>query len=381
LNDSLRVGIIGCGNITRNEHAPVLRDLPGVRVAVIADPVEGQRQQTQTLLGLPDSACFADHRGLLDAGVDYAVLAVPPKFRRPIVEACARAGVHVLSEKPIATAPADAQAMIETMRAANLRYGMIHNYLYYPEYKLARELIAAGAIGTLRHVTLNFLGVPDSPGAAEYRPRWRHDPAEAGGGILMDMIHVVYVAEFLMAGPIRAASAVADNLDHPGEAVEDFTLVNYHFDASYAAVNLWWGGGPGGVEIGGTEGRIMIFYQNYGTGPFQPLEGFNLINHEGRRTFEPRTDWRPVDNFKQIHADFVQAIRSRRDPVAPAEAGQRALEAALAAYASAATGCVVPLPLSPDDPVYQRGVMGLRELELWRAGPLVKRGVFGLAAG
>jgi len=254
LNDPLRVGIIGCGNITVNDPTPTLRGLEGVRVAAIADPVEGQRQKAQALLGLPDSACFADHRGLLDAGVDYGVLTVPQKFRRPIGEACARAEVHVLSEKPIATVPADARAMIDAMRTANVRYGMVHNYLCYPEYKVAGKLILSGAIGALRHITLNFLGVPDSPGAAGYRPRWRHDPAEAGGGILMDMIHAVYVAELLMGGPIRAVSAVVDNLDHPGEAVEDFTLVNYHFDSGYATVNMWRGGGPGGVEISGTGG-------------------------------------------------------------------------------------------------------------------------------
>ena len=379
MNDPLKVGIIGCGNITLNDHAPALKSLDGVRVVAIADPVEARRQKVQARLGLPDSACFADHRALLDDGsVDYVTLTVPQKFRRPIVEDCARSGVHVLTEKPIATIPADAQHMIEAMRDADLRYGMVHNYLYYPEYVLARELIDSGAIGTLRHVTLNFLSMPDHPGAAEYRPQWRKDPAEAGGGILMDMVHAIYLAEYFLGGPIRAVSAVVDNLDHPGDAVEDFTLVDYAFDAGYATVNLWWGSGPGGLEIGGTRGRILVFYENYATGPFTRLAGFTLVNEKGRREFQPRSEWRTVDNFVRIHADFVEAIRTARDPIAPGEAGLRSLEAALAAYASGATGRVVMLPLSPDDPVFQRGVMGLSELRLWKAGPLVKRGVFGL---
>ena len=132
---------------------------------------------------------------------------------------------------------------------------IMHNYHYYGEYELALRLMGEGAVGRVRHITLNFLGVPDHPGAAEYRPTWRHDPAAAGGGILMDMIHAVYLAEHLMGGPIRAVSAVVDNLDHPAEQVEDFTIANYHFDGGYATVNMWWGKGPGGVEISGTEGR------------------------------------------------------------------------------------------------------------------------------
>lgn len=387
MSGALRVGIIGCGNVTVNDHAPTLRRLDGVQVVAIADPIESRRQTVRAALGeeagagapLPLEASFADHRALLAAGVDYVVLTVPQKYRRPIVEDCARAGVHVLSEKPIATVPADARAMIQAMRAANLRYGMVHNYLYYPEYELARRLIADGAIGRLRHITLNFLGTPDHPGAAEYRPHWRHDPAEAGGGILIDMMHAVYLAEFLMGEPIGHVSAVADNLDHPGEAVEDFALVNYHFDSGYATVNMWWGGGPGGVEIGGTKGRIMIFYENYGVGPFTPLESFTLVNDTRRQAFQPRGQTYKTDNFMRLHAEFADAVRTGGEPAASGEAGLRALEATLGAYASAATGRVVSLPLSPDDPVFQQGVMGLRGLAVWPAGPLIKRGVFGLA--
>jgi len=374
----LKAGIIGCGNITLNDHAPALKSLDGVRVTAIADPVEARRGKAQALLDLPDSACFADHRALLDSQVDYVTLTVPQQFRRPIVEDCARAGVHVLSEKPIATVPADAHDMIRSMRSANLRYGMVHNYLFYPEYALAKELIDSSAIGTLRHVTLNFLGMPDHPGAAEYRPLWRKDPVEAGGGILMDMVHAMYLAEFFFDGPSRAASAIVDNLDHPGEAVEDFALVDYVFDTGYATVNMWWGEGPGGLEIGGTRGRILAFYDDYTTGPFTRLASFTLVNREGRREFQPRAERRTIENFVRVHSDFIEAIRDSRDPIAPAEAGLRALEAALAAYASGATGRALPLPFSHDDPIFQHGVMGLRQLPLWAAGPVARRGLFGV---
>ena len=378
MNEPLKVGISGCGNIALNDHAPALKSLDGARVVAIADPIEARRSKVQALLGLPDSACFADHRALLDAGVDYVTLTVPQKFRRPIVEDCARAGVHVLTEKPIATIPADARDMIRLMRDANLRYGMVHNYLFYPEYALAKDLIDSGAIGTLRHLTLNFLGMPDHPGAAEYRPQWRKDPVEAGGGILMDMVHAIYLTEFFFGGPIRAVSAIVDNLDHPGDAVEDFTLVDFAFDTGYATVNMWWGEGPGGLEIGGTPGRILVFYDNYATGPFTRLVAFTLVNSRGRQEFQPRVERRTVENFVRVHADFIEAIRDGRDPIAPAEAGLRSIEAVLGAYASGATGRVVALPLSLDDPVFQRGVIGLRELPLWADGPVFKRNVFGV---
>lgn len=379
MSRDLRVGVIGCGNVALRAHLPALRRQPGVQVVGVVDPVPARRAQAQALLDLPETCCWGEYHDLLEAGVDYVTLTVPQRFRRPIVEDCARAGVPVLCEKPLATTLADGQAMVDVMRAAGLHFGMVHNYLFFPEYRLARELITAGAIGRLRHVMLNFLGMPDNPGAAEYRPAWRHDPAEAGGGILMDMVHLVYLAEYFFDAPIRWANAVVDNLDHPGDSVEDFTIVNYAFDQGYATLNLWWGGGPGGLEISGTEGRILVFYKNYDTGPFTDLTSFTLVNRDGRQDLLPRTDNWIWDTFVDLHADFGEAVRTGRAPIAPAEAGLRTLAGALAAYASAATCQAVALPFAPGEPVYQRGVLGLAELAVADASPLRQRGILGLA--
>jgi predicted dehydrogenase len=371
----LRAGIIGCGNIAFG-HARTLRQLEDVAIAAIADPTLLRRQKLQAELGLSDGACFADARDLLAQELDYVVVATPQHVRRPIVEACAAAGVHVLSEKPIATTPADGEAMVDAMRTAGLRYGIMHNYLFYPEYELALRLIAEGAVGRVRHISLNFLGVPDHPGAAEYQPGWRHDPAAAGGGILMDMIHAVYLAEHLMGAPMTAVNAVVDNLDHPGDQVEDFAIANYHFAHGYATVNMWWGSGPGGVEISGTEGRIMVFYENYGTGPFTKLASFTLVNGAGLQQFEARGSG-SLDPFLAIHRDFASAVRIGRDPVAPAEAGLRALQATLATYTAGVGGATISLPLPPTHPVYRCGAGGLADKSLWSQPPL-RRGLFGV---
>lgn len=376
----VKVGIIGCGNVTLGYHVPALLALNNVSILGIADPNEIRRVRVQELAHLDDAHSFADYRPLLDAGPDYVLLAVPPKFRFTIIQDCARAGIHVLTEKPLAITPREGNAMVELMNEAHLKFGMVHNYLYFPEYRLARELASDGSIGQLRHVTLNFLGMPDNPGAAEFRPNWRHDIAESGGGILMDMLHVVYVAEFLFGQPIRAVSAVIDNLDHPGDAVEDFVLIHFYFDSGYATIHLAWGEGVGGAELSGTQGRILILYDEYGTGPFLPLASFVLKNRDGLKTLEPRQDTNLRLNFQLLHAQFAEAVRLDQPPVAPAAAGLRALEAVLAAYKSAALGTVIPLPLASDDPVFIRGALGLAELDVPAMSPLARRGLFGLGA-
>lgn len=374
----VKVGIIGCGNVTLGYHVPALLGLKDVSILGVADPNEIRRARVQELAQLGDAHSFADYRALLDAGPDYVLLAVPPKFRFTIIQDCARAGVHVLTEKPLAIVPREGKAMVELMNEAHLKFGMVHNYLYFPEYQLARELVSDGSIGQLRHVTLNFLGMPDNPGAAEFRPNWRHDVSESGGGILMDMLHVVYVAEYLFQQPIRAVSAVIDNLDHPGDAVEDFVLLHLYFDSGYATINLAWGEGVGGAELSGTEGRVMILYSEYGTGPFLPLASFGLKNRNGLKYLEPRQDTNLRLNFQLLHAQFADAVRLDLPPIAPAAAGLRALQAVVAAYKSAALGAVVALPLASDDPVFQRGALGLAELDVPARSLLARRGLYGL---
>jgi predicted dehydrogenase len=363
-----------------NDHAPALTRLRSVVSPIaVADPAAARRKAVLKMLDLPAGAGFVSHSSLLEAHrPDYVLVAVPPGHRREIIADCARRGIHVLLEKPIATRPADASLFQQLMENAGLKFGLVHNYLFYPEYRQIQELVRDGAIGPVRHITLNFLGVPDSPGARAYRPLWRHDPGEAGGGVLMDMIHAVYLAEHLMEGEVEAVGAVVDNLGYPEGEVEDLALLHLHFPQGYVTINMAWGHGPGGVEVSGARGRILVFYQDYGTGPFSDIDHFLLINEKGKQAFYPRVGFEKNNNFLKIHENFVSAIRQDQQPLAPASVGKRNLETALAAYVSALEGRVIRIPFASDHPVYLEGVQGLRKLSYGEENSLVRRGLFGL---
>lgn len=376
---ALRAGVIGCGNVSLRRHIPTLARVEGVQLAAVADPVAARRDEALTTGGLPPEAGYASHADLLaQAGLDYVVVAVPPALRPAIVRDCLRAGVHVLSEKPLALRPAEAQALIEQAAAAGLTFGMVHNYLFFPEYQAVRERLQDGVIGQLRHVGLQFMGVPDLPGHADYRPLWRHDVREAGGGVLMDMIHVLYLAEYLAGSPIRAVSAGIDNLSYPEGQVEDLALILLHFENAYASVHLGWGHGPGGVEITGTRGRILVFYRDFQTGPFAEVTTLTVVTPDGVQELKPTWKSTIQPTFLNLHIDFLQSIRLGRPPIAPAESGMRTLLAALACYASAHTGRVIELPLEPGDPLFREGIFGLPRLQGWPGSPLQRRGLLGL---
>jgi len=376
----LRMGIIGCGFVTIRSHIPALQTLTEMRVAAVADPVDSRCREAREALGLPESAAFSSYRAMLEAGpLDYVLVAVPPGARGPILQDCLEAGIHVLCEKPLALRPRDARNLIDQASAAGLRFGMVHNYLFYPEYMAVRERIASGDLGQVRHIGLKFLGVPDYPGHPEYRPQWRHDASEAGGGVLMDMIHVLYLAEHLAGDRIRAVGAVIDNLAYADGEVEDLALLQLYFERSYATIHLGWGHGPGGIEVTGSAGRMLVYYRDHQTGPFAEVAEVEVVTARGIEHGLPAWTSPTHTTFQALHKDFASAVRGGGRPVAPAESGLGALEAALASYASALTGRVIELPLDPADPMYARGLQGLTELPAWDSSPLLRRRLFGLS--
>ena len=188
---TLQIGLIGSGKVVSYGHWPALTALDDVKPVALADVTEARRKIGQAWFDLPDDALYADYRDLLARDdLDAVCVAVPQSFRREIVLDAFAAGKHVLSEKPLATAPAVGAELIAAAERAGKVFGIVHNYLFFPEYIQMKTLLDAGAIGDLRVATLHYLGVIDYPGAAEYRDTWRHG-MEAGGGVLTDMIHAV----------------------------------------------------------------------------------------------------------------------------------------------------------------------------------------------
>jgi predicted dehydrogenase len=239
---------------------------------------------------------------------------------------------------------------------------MVHNYYFMPELAAVKRVLDSGVIGQPYLVTLNFLGVEDRPGASEYQPLWRHDPQASGGGVLMDMLHAVYVVPWLLGGQaIRSVSAAVDRRLGRPEPVEDVALCRFQCDAGFGLINMAWGVGQGGVEVMGSEGRLLLFYRGFGTGPFAPPEALHVFRGSARVEVDVdlQPDARAPLGIQAVLHDFVHSLELGEEPVAPAEEGCATLEAVIGAYASAARQRTVRLPLDETDPVYYRGVAAL----------------------
>ena len=381
----IRVGLVGLGNIGLGHHVPALLAIPElVRVVAVADPSEERRRLAIAALGLPSTAAHGTADELLARDdLDVIDLATPPSIRTPLALRALETGRAILCEKPIATTPADGLTIAAAAVACGVPAGVIHNYLALPEVVAVGSIIDEGAIGRPEIAILNYLGIEDRPGTAAWRPAWRHDATVAGGGVLMDMLHVVYVAEALLGSPFRRVSAeVLVRTD--GAPVEDVALCRFEGDDAIALVNVGWGVGPGGISVAGPAGRIEVGYAGGGTGPFAALDSIRLTRRDG--SAEDRTPAMPAGDgsidvrIAETFRTFFEGILAGRPPVAGVADAVRALEATLGAYASAATGRTIDLPLAADDPVHQRGIAGLAELPLAPGGTIARRRVFGTGA-
>ncbi len=359
----MRLGFIGCGNISLKHHLPAAQAEPGVEVVAAADATPARLAMFGAAAGLDDSACFTDAAEVIARPeVDAVLVATPPRYRPSIVLAALAAGKHVLSEKPIALTPAEGWEMANAARSAGLRLAMVHNYYGMPDFVAVRRILDSGVIGEPYVVTLNFLGVEDHPGAAEYQPVWRHDPRMSGGGVLMDMLHAVYILSWLMGGQaFRSISAAVDRRLGGRGPVEDVALCRFQFDKGFGMINMAWGQGPGGIEVMGSEGRLLLFYRSFGTGPFEPPEQLHVFR--GGQRLPVELDLQPSLGMRAIWRDFVDSVAHDHEPIAPGEQGCATLEAVVGAYASAARKENVALPLDHADPVYHRGISALLESE------------------
>jgi predicted dehydrogenase len=159
------------------------------------------------------AAAETDWRALIAReDVDLVDICTPGDSHAEIAIAALEAGKHVLCEKPLANTVAEAEAMVEAARAAagrGQRAMVGFNYRRVPAASLAREMVAAGRLGTLRHVRVVYL--QDWLVDPEFPLTWRLRKEAAGSGALGDLgAHIVDLAQHLAGDTLAGVSALTE---------------------------------------------------------------------------------------------------------------------------------------------------------------------------
>ncbi|MHA1571042.1 MAG: Gfo/Idh/MocA family protein, partial [Alphaproteobacteria bacterium] len=147
-NNAIRVGIAGLGRSGWNIHARTLQTMPEkYRITTVMDPVPERRQEAMAAFG-----CRAvDDLDTLvaDEEVELIVVATPSYLHAPHTIQALQAGRNVVSEKPMATCLADADAMIAAAKSADRILAIFQNRRYEPMFRKIQEIIASGKLGRI----------------------------------------------------------------------------------------------------------------------------------------------------------------------------------------------------------------------------------------
>lgn len=329
----LRIGVLSLAHHHAEGYLAVLRSLPGVELAGLWDD-DPDRGTTTALAHGVDS--FDSQAALLAAGLDGVVVASVNADHRRHVDAAAAARVHVLCEKPLATRLEDGRAMVDACATAGVRLMTALPMRWSPVIDALARSLRAGTLGEpLVMEGVNTGRMPDEERG------WFVDPVAAGGGAVTDhVVHLVDLYRWLLGTEVVEVFAVANRILQEGfTAVETGALVWLRFaDGVVATIDCSWSKprsyptwGGLSIDVVGTTGTLS-------TDAFAQ----HLTEYGPRRVGVSRPFWGSDPNRGMLE-EFVAAIREDREPAPSGVDGLRALEIVDAAYRSIESGTPVRL--------------------------------------
>ncbi len=330
----IKLGIIGTGLAARNLHWPVLKELPELfQVTAVCNRGEEKAADFARLVGL--KRYYLDYQEMLrHADIEAVLVTVPIALNYPISLDCAKAGKHVMCEKPVALDLAQGRKMMHLAGEYGVVVQIAEQFYYREDLQRAQELIQSGELGEVSQIRMDvaaMIDVDSGYGATG----WRIAPAHRGGFVTDAGVH--HMAQLrLLGGEVARVHAFARRVS-PHFGGVDNICVNLlfrsgaigHYSASYTAIapKPWWVkclvfGSKGTMEIG--HGELWL----------QP-SGKHKRQH---------VRWQPFDaGYRSQWLAFYRAVKEGEPPVASPAQTYRDLQLILAALDAAERGEVVSL--------------------------------------
>jgi len=329
----VNVAIAGCAHRPHAwSYARALASTPSARLVAVFDDDPALAHSVADDFGAPVTG---DLGALLASReLDAVVVCSPTAQHRRHAEAAAAAGCHVFCEKPIATTVADARAMITACRAAGVQLHVAFVIRFLPHVRSIKEAIDSGSLGDVVGIRTGNRGRPPLP---PHYPAWITQARESGGGALMDhSVHLTDVVRHLTGREVVSVAAEAGSLLW-GAGVDDCALLSLVLDSgAVAALDPSWSvpaNNPWNYDF------FLRLVGTRGSADLDDLaESVQVVS--GRMAPGLRLAAFAEDPDAEMIETFCASVRQGRliEPSASGEDGLRALEVALAGYASAASG-------------------------------------------
>jgi UDP-N-acetyl-2-amino-2-deoxyglucuronate dehydrogenase len=339
----IRVAVVGCGRIAANHFKAIEAHQEHLQLVAVCDndhkAMEAARNQYQV------TGFTSMQEMLAKADVDLVILCTPSGLHPSQAILAARAGRHVMTEKPMATRWSDGLNMVRACDEAGVRLLVVKQNRRNATLQLVKQAMEKGRFGRIYMATINvFWSRPQSYyDSSEWRGTWEFD----GGALMNQASHYVDLVDWLI-GPVESVQAYIGTLARNIQ-VEDTATVGIR----------WRSGALGSVNVTmlayprNLEGSITILGEN-GT----VRVGGVAVNEIQRWEFakpEPEDEQVKSANYETTsvygfghplyYENVVKVMRGEAAPETDGREGLRSLELLIASYLSARDGRRVALPL------------------------------------
>ncbi len=340
------IGMIGSGFMGLTYSEAISKHVKGAKLVAVA----GGKRAGELAGEYGVAACATIDEMLARDDIQAVVIATPDQDRPAITVAAAKAGKHVLAEKPMAPTVAECDIMIEACEKAKVNLGVVKTERYRKLTKRAKQIIDEGGIGPIQMLrTVSAFQITLSRELFQSRP-WMSDPK--GGGLFMGMAS--HNTDFLRwltgANAIKVFAHVTTFSDLPSAAQS--VMAQIIFDNGVMA-HMWITTELPPPSIPSSEVRFQII----GRDAMLDLENFEYLDLgkgdkweriETPERFdylkEPKSPIRLYPHIGVIQ-DFVDSIIEKRPPKVGGAEGRAAVEICEACLISGQTGQAVDLPL------------------------------------
>jgi UDP-N-acetyl-2-amino-2-deoxyglucuronate dehydrogenase len=341
-HESVRVALIGCGRIAKN-HFDAIARVPGLDLSAVCDADAERARAAGEANGVP---WFTDYaRMLATASCDAVAICTPSGLHPEHGVLAARAGKHVISEKPMAISLTGADELLDACDKAHVHLFVVKQNRLNPAIQLLRRAVDKGRFGRvyLANATVRWSRPQEYYDSADWRGTWEFD----GGAFMNQASHYVDLIQWLV-GPVESVMAKTATLGRRIE-VEDTGVAILRFrNGALGCIEVTMLTYPrnleGSITILGEKGTVKI-----GGTAVNRVDAWQFADYDDDdKAIETATTNPPnVYGFghEGYYRNVLAVIRGEARPDTDGRSGRKSLELILGIYESAKTGREVPLPL------------------------------------
>ncbi len=328
------IGILGCGNVAKI-HAEAISRVPQLKLVSVCSRSIQSAERLASPYGVRFGTGLPEF--LADPSLQAVTICTPSGTHGDLGVAAAKAGKHVLMEKPIDVSLAKADALIRACGRADVRLAVALQSRHLDAPRLLKKIIDEGKLGKL---------IMASAFVKWYRSKeyyasasWRGTLSMDGGGVLINQaIHTLDLLNWI-AGPARKIAALSGRLLHPQIEGEDTLAAAIRYDnGALGVIEAATSAYPGfkrRLEFTGTEGTVVLDGDNISVWSLRDGSPCPVAPEAEISDGSAHPMAIDIEGHRRVMADFAEAIAGRRSPLVDGEEGRKSLEFVRAIYDAA----------------------------------------------